>query len=103
MSGAPPFWHERAKRMVGRTVFVGKTISQGEREPERIQFFGPIESADEKRGFAIRRSDNGQLEWLPPDLRAFQPADPGVYTLSSTGDDVYAPDYVSTWTVDLAE
>jgi hypothetical protein len=85
--------------MVGKTVLVGKTFTGGEREPDRIQFHGPIEMVDEKAGLAIRRVDNGEIEWLPPDLRAFFPAEKGVYTLASTGEEVHDPDYVTTWTI----
>jgi hypothetical protein len=86
--------------MVGKTVLVGKTVTGARGEPEHLQYFGAIESADERHGFAIRRSDSGEIEWLPPDLRAFEPAEPGVYTLSSTGLEVIDPDYLSIWTVD---
>jgi hypothetical protein len=85
--------------MVGKTVLVGKTFIRGDREPEHVQFHGPIEAVDEGAGFAIRRVDNGEIEWLPPDLRAFFPAEEGVYTLASTGEEVHDPDYISTWTV----
>ena len=69
--------------MVGKTVLVGKTFTHGEQELNRVQFHGPIEMVDEKAGFAIRRTDNDEIEWLPPDLRAFFPAEKGVYTLST--------------------
>jgi len=86
--------------MVGKSVLVGKTITRGEQEPELLQFHGLIESVDEKHGFALRRADDGEVEWLPPDLRAFEPAEPGVYTLSSTGEEVHDPDFISIWTVE---
>ena len=89
--------------MVGKTVLVGKTVTHGEQEPEHLQFCGAIESADEKRGLAVRRADNGEIEWLPPDLRAFQLAEPGEYTLSGTGEVVLDPDYLSIWTVNYPD
>ncbi|MGB7589031.1 MAG: hypothetical protein WBM00_10020 [Solirubrobacterales bacterium] len=55
------------------------------------------EAADERHGFALRRADTGDLEWLPPDLRAFKPAEPGEYTLRPTGEVVVDPDFLSTW------
>lgn len=101
VSDQPPFWQEKANRMVGKTVLVGKTYLQDDREVDRVQFHGPIEMVDERAGIAIRRFDNGEVEWLPPDLRAYFPAEKGVYTLKSTGEEVHDPDFLTTWTVDL--
>jgi hypothetical protein len=101
VNNQPPFWQEKANRMIGKTVLVGKTYLQGDQEVNRVQFHGPIEMVDEKAGIAIRRIDNGEVEWLPPDLRAYFPAAKGVYTLKSTGEEVYDPDFLTTWTVDL--
>jgi hypothetical protein len=86
--------------MIGRTVLVAKVIVVQGGDPERVQFHGLIESADRRRGLAIRRADNGALEWLPPDFRAYSVAEPGVYTLKSTGEEVVDPDYLSHWTVE---
>jgi len=36
---------------------------------------------------------------LPPDLGAFDRAQPGEYRLGTNGETVVDPDYVSTWTV----
>ena len=86
--------------MIGKSVLVGKTIIVEGIEPQRVQFHGRIESADARRGLAIRRADNGELEWLPPDLRAYFAAEPGIYTLRSTGEEVVDPDYLANWTVE---
>jgi len=96
----PPFWEEKARRMIGKTVLVGKTIVVEGADPERVQFHGRIESADPRNGLAIRRADNDELEWLPPDLRAYSLADPGIYTLRSTGEEVVDPDFLTSWTVE---
>jgi hypothetical protein len=100
MNEPPPFWEEKARRMIGKSVLVGKTIIVEGIEPQRVQFHGLIESADARRGLAIRRADNGELEWLPPDLRAYFTAEPGIYTLRSTGEEVVDPDFLSNWTVE---
>jgi hypothetical protein len=39
------------------------------------------------------------VEWLPPDTRAFQKASPGEYRLKSTGEVVADPDYTAMWTL----
>src|SRR5690348_7856636 len=101
MGDQPPFWQEKANRMVGKTVLVGMTFLRNDEEVDRTQFHGPIEKVDEKAGIAIRRRDNDEIEWLPPDLRAYFPADEGVYTLKTTGEEVHDPDFLTTWTIDL--
>lgn len=83
--------------MVGKRVLVGKTYVSGEDVVEQVQFHGLIETADEREGFGVRRADTGELEWLPPDLRAFRRAEPGDYTLRATGEVVSDPDLISTW------
>jgi hypothetical protein len=98
--GTPPFWSEKAARMVGKRVLVGKTYVRGESVLQHVQFHGVIEDASERQGFAVRRSDTGDLEWLPPDMRAFQHAPPGEYMLRSTGEVIVDPDMVSSWVVE---
>jgi hypothetical protein len=98
--GTPPFWTEKATRMVGKRVLVGKTYVRGESVLQHVQFHGVIEDASERQGFAVRRSDTGGIEWLPPDMRAFQQAPPGEYMLRSTGEVVIDPDMVSSWVVE---
>jgi hypothetical protein len=98
--GTPPFWHEKAARMVGKHVLVGKTYVRGNAVLDQVQFHGVIEEADEDDGFALRRSDTGEIEWLPPDLRAFEQAPPGEYRLRSTGEVIVDPDILSTWIVE---
>ena len=92
----PPFWLEKAARMVGKHVLVAKTIVQGDDVVDQEQFHGVIEEASAKDGFALRRADNGELEWLPPDLRAFERAQPGQYRLNTTGEVVVDLDLLST-------
>jgi len=86
--------------MVGEHVLVGKTYVRGESVLQHVQFHGVIEDASERQGFAVRRSDTGDIEWLPPDMRAFQQAPPGEYMLRSTGEVVVDPDMVSSWVVE---
>ena len=66
---------------------------------ERTQLHGVIESADERKGFAVRVAGTNEIEWLPPDLRAFEAAEPGEYTLRSTGEVLVDPDLISNWVV----
>ena len=97
----PPYWAARAESLVGKTVLVGLTfVNAQDKAVEQRQYHGLIESADERDGFAVRRADTGELEWLPPDLRAFETAAPGEYRLRSTGEVVVDPDLLSTWTIE---
>lgn len=80
------------------TVLVGKTRI-GTEGPERTQYFGVTEAVDLARGVGVRRADNHELAWLPPDLRAFERARPGVYTLAGSGEEVIDPDFISVGTV----
>lgn len=86
--------------MVGKRIIVGKTYMDGEEAVEQTQYHGLIEAVDERRGFLLRRADNGEIESLPPDLRAFEPAKPGEYTLRSSGEVVIDPDYTAAWIVE---
>jgi hypothetical protein len=40
---------------------------------------------------------------LPPEPDAFDAAEPGVYTVRSTGEQVTDPEFVTRWTVALAD
>lgn len=95
----PPFWAEKADRMVGNTLLVGITYLTHDGQPDgQRQFHGIIEEADERRGFAVR-IDSETLEWLPPHAAAFSHAAPGEYRLRSTGEVVTDPDLLATWTI----
>jgi hypothetical protein len=98
--GTPPFWTEKAARMVGKRVLVGKTYVRGESVLQHVQFHGVIEEASESQGFALRRADTGGIEWLPPDMRSFRQAPPGEYRLRTTGEVVLDPDAFSSWIIE---
>jgi hypothetical protein len=99
-NGPPPFWQEKAKRLVGSHLLVGKTYKDEQGAvAEFVQFHGTIEHAHERHGLAVRRHDTGEIEWLPPDLRAFKKARPGKYRLRSTGEVVVDPDYTAVWII----
>lgn len=97
----PPYWPAKAESLVGKTVLVGLTyVNARDEAVEQRQYHGVIERADERERFAVRRADTGELEWLPPDLRAFEAAFRGEYRLRSTGEAVVDPDLLSTWTIE---
>ena len=98
----PPFDSERAKDMLNKRVLIGLTYySHDDIFVERKQMHGRIVSADERKGFAVKLEGihEGEIYWLPPDLRGFRKAQPGEYQEHSTGEIVIDPDIISTWVV----
>lgn len=98
----PPWDSARALSLVAKRVLIGITYcDQDDNFLEQKQLHGTIIEADAKKGFAVRLEGQreGEVYWLPPDLRAFEPAKPGEYRLRSTGEVVVDPDFISTWIV----
>jgi hypothetical protein len=85
--------------LVGRTVLVGISfVDEDGVLLRREQAFGVVaEAADGV--VTVRRADGEEPVVLPADEESFHPAKPGTYRLSSTGQQVVNPDYLTTWTV----
>jgi hypothetical protein len=85
--------------LIGRSVLVGITfVGEDGGLLRREQAFGVIaESVDGV--VTVHRADGGEPVVLPADEESFQPAKPGTYRLSGTGQEVVDPDYLTTWTV----
>lgn len=102
--GISPDWdQEEADGLVGLLVLVGITYVEpdGETVTSQVQAWGRIVNAAPE-GISITcegKTWEGQTMTLPPDLQALQPADPGRYTLGSTGEMVVDPDLTTRWTV----
>jgi len=97
-----PEWDEVfADSLIGATILVGLTrrLPTGD---EQEQFYGVVLAVTPSDGVMLRLGGEraGQIHNLPPDLEAFEPAQPGEYRLRSTGEVVVDPDYVTSWTVD---
>ena len=100
MSDGKPEWDEAfAEKLLGAVVLVGIT-REGPDGVTQEQFFGTVERADAD-GIDIRLGGSraGESFFLPPDPGAFQPAPPGTYRLSGTGEVINDPDYTTTWTI----
>jgi hypothetical protein len=101
--GRPPFDVDMATRLIGKHVLIGLTYKDtGGKVIRQEQKHGSVEFVDKKNGIGIRLSD-GDLYWLPPDLRSWKPAVPGQYRLRSTGEVVVDPDYLTTWIVNAGK
>lgn len=98
-----PFWDQDfADELIGAIVVVGVAeIEDDGTIVDQSQIWGMIETADPDAGIELEL--HGELagqSWIcPPDLDAFEPAAPGVYTLDSTGEQIVDPDYTASWTV----
>src|SRR5262245_30897946 len=102
-NGPPPWDQDEGDGLVGQLLLAGITYlaADGETVTSQVQCWGRIISAD-SNGIAITcegKSWNGQRMTLPPDLRAFQAAQPGEYKLRSTGETVVNPDLTTSWTM----
>ena len=104
--GEPPLdaWDNQvAETVIGMRILIGLTHSAHENTPARYeQLHGVIMSADIKQGFriALQGTRAGEDYWLPPQTANFVRAEPGIYRLRSTGEEVENPDYISNWTIE---
>jgi hypothetical protein len=91
---------EFAQRLIGKHVLIGVTVQNRRGEFTRQeQFHGTVLSADATAGITMRLKGarEGEEKWLPPATNVFEPAEPGVYKLRSTGEDVVNPDFTASW------
>lgn len=98
----PPWDADFAAALPGKTVLIGlTTCDHAGNVLARHQMHGIVTTASQNEGilFALRGADEGQTYRLPPDTSAFSPAQPGTYTLKSSGDVVIDPDYTAVWTI----
>jgi hypothetical protein len=101
--GKPEWDKDFAEKLVGAVVLVGITRIAASGETQE-QFYGTVERADaEGIEIHLAGSRSGETFFLPPDPRAFFPAEPGSYRLRETGEVIENPDYTSTWTIEQDE
>ncbi|MBI4045834.1 MAG: hypothetical protein HY371_03365 [Devosia nanyangense] len=96
-------WDEaKANRLHGLLVLVGITrLDPAGELVERENFFGHVVSTNSTEGIVLKLlgSRDGERYTLPPRLECFEPAEPGIYSLTSSDDVVTDPDFIATWTV----
>jgi hypothetical protein len=96
--GRPMYSDSAAKDLIGKTVIIGVTHQDhAGRVIRRDQFRGRITRANRTEGIVAQAPSGEELK-IPPDLRAFFRARPGVYRFRSTGEVVTSPDLQTRWT-----
>jgi hypothetical protein len=84
--------------MVGARLLVGVTYVDGSGDIEsRYEFAGQVLAVSPL--VFIERAGQEPFT-LPPDPEAYSRAQPGEYSLASTGEVVVDPDYTTVWTVE---
>ena len=100
--GAPPkFDPALAKSYIGKYILVGVTrVDHAGKLIKQEQLHGIIVGASRKGIVISLRGAHEGREWnMPPDFKAVSVAQPGKYTLRSTGEVVEDPDLLATWTI----
>jgi hypothetical protein len=100
--GPPPWDSSDAQALIGSRVLIGLSYcSASGLETHREQLHGVVLSADQHDGVEVRLhgAHQGEVRRFPPDPGAFEVANPGVYRLRTTGEEVIDPDYLATWTI----
>ena len=89
------------KYLIGKTILVRLTyVDEFNNLLEKNIIYGKIVKITSDT-IDIIRSDNHQLFSLPPDMSAIKEAQKGNYFISSTGESVSNPDYLSMWTIQV--
>ena len=90
----------RGTEYIGKYVLIGLTHCRHDRGEVRVvkqeQIHDHIVRANCHEGTVVRMDDGSEFK-LPPDLTLLEPAARTEYTLTSTGEVVRNPDYITTW------
>jgi len=102
-----PGWDQSlADALIGKVVIIGLTyVDSSDAVVRRVQMHGVIGLASTSEGVRIDLSGAraGEVYWLPPDVSNFEEAQPGVYRLKETDEEIVDPDFLSTWTIQAAD
>jgi len=92
---------EKAKEIINKRVLIGITyLDQSGEMIDSEQMYGKVLSvhADSVK-VELEGLHKGEIFSMPRDLRALHKAEPGVYTLNSTGEEVENPGYTIAWNI----
>lgn len=101
VSNNPGWDQDMADELIGAIVLVGITEVDDKADAvEQYQMWGMVETVDPDAGIEIELHGElaGESWFCPPDLDAFEPASPGIYTLDATGETIVDPDFTTSWT-----
>lgn len=91
---------EEVQAIIGKYLLVGVTYRNHSEEITGIeQFHGEIIRASRGDGIILRLYGSSEERWVPPDLSRLEPAAPGNYKLTGSGEIVVDPDFLSIGTV----
>lgn len=87
--------------MLGSTLLVGVTYLAADGEIDGVvELHGLVTSVDP----LVTIERDGQEDFtLPPEPEAYDHAEPGAYTLRTTGEVVVNPGYTTMWTVEASD
>lgn len=86
-------------KLVGSSILIGISYIDSEGKLESLQqLHGVVERTSEDEGIVVALGGvfEGEKLGMPADTDSIIPADPGVYQLHSTGEEVEDPDYLCT-------
>jgi hypothetical protein len=88
----------KAEEYLGKVVLVGMTyLDHDEKLLGQKQWIGTISTFSKKDGIKIKLRDSEEPCCLPPFTQGIKKAQPGIYHLRSTGEEIENPDYLATW------
>ncbi|HUQ85077.1 MAG TPA: hypothetical protein VM077_02030 [Candidatus Limnocylindrales bacterium] len=91
-----------AATLIGKLVIVGYTHEKKDGTViKQEQKYGNVVRVNKKEGVIIQLYNSDETISLPPDFSTWKRAEPGEYTLRSTGELVKDPDYLTNWIKDV--
>ncbi|NJM18450.1 MAG: hypothetical protein HC907_06935 [Richelia sp. SM1_7_0] len=99
----PPseFDQEFINNYIDKYIIIGVTYFDPDgNEIEKTQMHGIIRAITSQAiEVELQGKRKGELWKIPPAFNFITPAEPGVYTLQTTGETIEDPDFISTWNV----
>ncbi len=84
--------------VVGKYLVIGLTYVDHQGEvTHQAQLHGRVDRVE--KHCLIIKGPSGEEFSMPADIRAIEPATPGLYRFRSTGECVEDPDFMMTWTI----
>jgi len=101
-----PFDEIINKQIQGKYLLIGISYIDAEGKLEsQQQLHGTVERSSRDEGIIVQLKGffKGEKVQLPPDTSSIKPAEPGIYKLITTNEDVKNPDFVCAFEVHKGE